>query len=186
VHDRLATLTEIEAALWRELTRATHDRHHEWRTVVLATVDHHDGEAVADARNLVLRDVHADAKQLVMYTDARAAKVQQLRAHPVGRIVVWSRRLGWQLRCRVRLVVDTSSPAVAARWGDLRLSPAASDYLSANSPGTPLNAAPQASSAQHHFAIVTADIEAIDWLELHREGHRRATFSPAGAQWLQP
>ncbi len=35
--DRLADLSQIEAALWRELADAASDRDHEWRTAVLAT-----------------------------------------------------------------------------------------------------------------------------------------------------
>ena len=30
-----------------------------------------------------------------------------------------------------------------------------------------------------HFALVEAAVEAIDWLELHAQGHRRAAFDAA-------
>ncbi len=196
MQDRLTHLADIDAAIWRELSRATHDRHHEWRTVVLATVAQRHGEAVADARNVVLREVAAHARQLVIYTDARAAKAQQLRTHPQASIVMWSRRLGWQLRCQVRLTIDTAGAAVDSRWSQVRQTAAAHDYLSPQAPGRSLPAAsttaPAAAPATspitsaHHFAVVTAQVDAIDWLELHREGHRRAQFSSAAAQWLQP
>ena len=79
---RLATLPEIEVAVWQELTRAVHDKHHEWRTLVLATVAKVDGELTTDARNVVLREVNAGAKQLVIYTDARARRQSRAdRAH---------------------------------------------------------------------------------------------------------
>jgi pyridoxamine 5'-phosphate oxidase len=182
---RLATLREIEAALWQELTRAVHDKHHEWRTVVLSTVANVDGELTADARNVVLREVNASAKQLVIYTDARASKAQQLREHPIGTVVMWSRRLGWQLRCRVKLSLEDSGLAVTSRWETLKLSPAAQDYLSPVAPGMPLDAAAQALSERHHFAVITAQVTSLDWLELHREGHRRAVFGELRAAWLQ-
>jgi len=182
---RLATLPEIETALWQELTRAVHDKHHEWRTVVLSTVGKVSNELTADARNVVLREVNASAKQLLIYTDARAEKAQQLREHASGTVVMWSRRLGWQLRCRVKLSLEDSGLAVTSRWETLKLSPAAQDYLSPLAPGAPLSSSASPLSARHHFAIITAEVTSIDWLELHREGHRRAVFGTQPAAWLQ-
>ena len=182
---RLLTLPEIETALWQELTRAVHDKHHEWRTLVLSTVGKIGDELTADARNVVLREVDASAKQLLIYTDARAEKAQQLLAHPNGTVVMWSRRLGWQVRCRVTLSLEESGLAVSSRWERLKLSPAAQDYLSPLAPGMPLSSAAPLLSGRHHFAIITAEVTSIDWLELHREGHRRAVFGEQSAAWLQ-
>ena len=50
----LQTPHEIREQIWRELTRASQDRHHAWRTPVLATVD---GDGFANARVVVLRKV---------------------------------------------------------------------------------------------------------------------------------
>lgn len=186
MHPRLSTLHEIEDALWRELGRATTDRHHAWRTAVLATVSMRNGEPAAEARNVVLREADAAGKQLVVYTDARAAKTTQLRAHPLGSLVMWSSELGWQLRCRVRLTIEDTGLAVSSRWERLKLSPAAQDYLSPLPPGAPLGATPAALSERACFAVVTAQVEAVDWLELHREGHRRALFDAQGPRWIQP
>jgi pyridoxamine 5'-phosphate oxidase len=36
------------------------------------------------------------------------------------------------------------------------------------------------------FAVISATVTAIDWLELSAEGHRRAVFDAAGARWVQP
>ncbi|NDP37939.1 MAG: hypothetical protein GZ093_04215 [Rhodoferax sp.] len=37
----LQTEAELRHQIWRELQLATHDRHHEWRTPVLATLGAH-------------------------------------------------------------------------------------------------------------------------------------------------
>lgn len=181
---RLQTLPELNAAVWRELARAALDRHHEWRTPVLATAD---GTA-ADARTVVLREADAEARELRFFTDARSPKVEQLQRHPQGTLVMWSKRLGWQLRLRVDLQVQTDGLAVASRWARLRQSPAAQDYLSPLSPGTPLadTLAPRSAPERNHFALVSASVAWIDWLELHAEGHRRALFDAAGGRWLAP
>lgn len=182
-------LAAVQAGWWQELSRAAHDKHHEWRTPVLATVD---GDA-ADARTVVLREVNADDSTLVMFSDARAAKLAQLQENPVGTLVMWSRRLSWQLRLRVQLSAQTEGLAVASRWAGLKLSPAAQDYLSPSPPGQtlephvevpPATAAPAAERG--HFALLEARVLSADWLELHREGHRRARFDDQGARWLVP
>ena len=40
--------------------------------------------------------------------------------------------------------------------------------------------------SREHFAVVRAEVTAIDWLELHADGHRRARFDNDGATWLTP
>jgi pyridoxamine 5'-phosphate oxidase len=181
---RLPTLPEIETAVWRELARAPLDRHHEWRTPMLATVD---GEG-ADARTVVLRETDTEARELRLFTDCRSAKVAQIARHPLGTLAMWSRRLSWQLRLRVRLEVQVEGLAVASRWARMKQSPAAQDYLSPLAPGSPLDAETPGRPAPErgHFAVVVARVQSVDWLELHAEGHRRAVFDAAGGRWLVP
>jgi hypothetical protein len=37
-----------------------------------------------------------------------------------------------------------------------------------------------------HFAMITALVDEIDWLELHEDGHRRALFANGASHWVQP
>ena len=185
MNGRLTTLEEVEAALWQVLVAAAGDKSHPWRTPVLATAD---GEG-ADARTVILREVDVRQKQLFFYTDERAGKVRQLLNHPVGTLVMWSPALGWQMRCRVRLAVEMSGLAASSRWARIKLSPTAQDYLSPLPPGTPLDPlAPPTHGAvkRDYFAVIDATVNAIDWLELHPDGHRRAIFDAGGARWVQP
>jgi hypothetical protein len=185
--ERLATLQEIEEAVWQELRRATNDRHHEWRTLVFATVDCDDsGTPWPDARTVVLREVDINARELVIYSDSRAAKARQLSRQPGALLVLWSKRLGWQLRCRANCLVEVDGLMVSSRWERVRWSPSAQDYLSPLAPGAPLEAAPPALAQRESFSAITAHIDRIDWLELHREGHRRAVFGESEAHWVQP
>ncbi len=182
MQERLVTLPSIEAAFWQELAQATHDKQHEWHTPVLATTD---GTA-ADARTVVLREVDFEARQLVCFSDSRAPKLAQLRPHPQGTLVMWSRRLSWQLRAHVRFEIETDGLAASSRWAQLKFSPAAQDYLATMSPGAPLGVAVATRGEREHFAVITASVLSIDWLELHPEGHRRAIFRDGAARWIQP
>ena len=187
---RLESLADIEAAVWRELGQALRDKQHGWRVAVLATVD---GQG-ADARSVVLRDLDTASRTLLMYTDARSPKAAQLATHPHGTLVLWSAALGWQLRLRVALSLETSGLRVSSRWARLKLTPAAQDYLSPLPPGTaigsgvgsPVGDITPERQSREHFAVLAAQVQSVDWLELHPEGHRRALFSAAGAVWLTP
>jgi len=188
---RPATLPEIHTALWQELQRATKDRHHAWRTPVLATQIAAGG---ADARTVVLREVDVPARQVIIYSDARAAKLEQLHTQAHATVLFWSPRLSWQLRARVQIDVATEGLRVATRWAQVQLTPSAQDYLSPWPPGQALQAdgAPLPPTRQlppdrGHFAVLTAQVLGMDWLELDRQGHRRAGFDATGqGQWLVP
>lgn len=189
--DRI-TPTELSVRIWQELQRATVDRHHEWRTPVLASVD---ADGLPQARTVVLRRADADTRTLTCFTDARSPKCTDLQTRPQAALVFWSQRLGWQLRVRAQATVHTDGPAVQAAWERVRQSAAASDYLMPRAPGAPLDEAPSAAvSDQHHLAIVRLQVSGIDWLELHRDGHRRGCWDggpaegdeAAGWAWLTP
>lgn len=183
---RLPTLEAIEAAVWIELSRAVRDKAHGWRTPVLATVDADVVPPRADARTVILRETDEAQRTLAFFTDSRSPKARQLGAHPHATLVMWSPAMQWQLRCDVLLSMDTDGPVAARLWERLKTSAAAADYLSFTAPGSPLDPGSPAWMDSHHFAVVTAQVLAIDWLELHAQGHRRARFEPGTAAWLQP
>lgn len=179
---RLESLHMVERACWLELGHAARDRGHAWRVMTLATVD---GDR-ADARSVVLRDVDEAARTVTFYTDARSAKVAQLRAHPRATLVGWWPRPGWQLRLHVTLSLHTAGLDVSSRWAQVKLSPSAQDYLAALPPGTPVDRFQPERGSREHFAVVTAKIDEMDWLELHENGHRRARLAGNASTWLTP
>lgn len=186
VETPLQTEQEIRQRIWAELQRAVNDRHHEWRTPVLATVG---TDGLPEARTVVLRQAQASSASIVFYTDSRSPKVAELQATPHASLVFWSKRLSWQLRVRAQVSVQTSGPEVAATWERVRQSPAAGDYLAAVAPGAALpdaSAPPVPAGVQHHLGIVTAQVLAMDWLELARTGHRRAVLTATDFEWRVP
>ena len=189
---------EIASQVWVQLQRASVDRHHEWRTPVLASIG---VDGFVQARTLVLRRVDIEAKRLQFYTDRRSPKVPELKANPAATLVFWSRRLSWQIRAEVSARILEAGPVVDAAWASVVQSPAAGDYLSATPPGSLLPAPavapetpaglegpqpPNLHSGPHHLAVVCAEVLSIDWLELSRAGHRRALLTNGAPQWLVP
>jgi pyridoxamine 5'-phosphate oxidase len=179
---RIESLHLIESACWREIERAARVREHPWRAMVLATVD---GDR-AEARIVVLREARITQRELLFYTDDRSPKLAQLQQSPKGSLLMWSAAMGWQLRLRVHLEPLSDGLEVSSRWARLKLSPAAQDYLSPLAPGTPLGRPSNERGARDYFAVISARVEALDWLELHADGHRRAVFDEHGARWVQP
>jgi hypothetical protein len=184
-------LARVRAAVWSLLDAATRGRDHPWRLAVLATT----GPDGPDARTVVLRECDTAARVLTVYTDLRSPKVAQLRADPRATVVCWAPGPGWQVRLSVRAEVIDQGLDVSSRWARLRLTRAAQDYLSPLPPGqrreAPGHALAQAQAADAptphaHFGLVRLHVQAIDWLELHPAGHRRARLSETDAVWLAP
>ena len=177
---------DIRQQIWKELGRASVDRHHEWRTPVLATVGC-DGSP--NARTIVLRKVDSNQQTLCFYTDARSAKVSEITKEPKAVLAFWSGRLNWQLRVKVEISVATDGPEIQALWQRIQQSASAADYMASASPGTERPegySSAQTLSDDHHFALLNAQVLQMDWLELGRGGHRRASMSADTWQWLVP
>jgi pyridoxamine 5'-phosphate oxidase len=181
---RLETLEAIEAAVWGELESATRVKSHPWRLAVLATVEARGDAPAADARVVVLRDLHRASRTLIVYTDPRSPKARQIVAHPSGTIVMWSQAMGWQLRMRVAVTLHGSGLDVSSRWARLKMTPAAHDYLSPLPPGSAVERPNPERSSREFFAVLAAEVLALDWTELHPDGNRRAQFDAEGGRWV--
>lgn len=146
----------LPTRLWQELTRATHDRHHDWRTPILATqgID----QSGPQARTVVLRHADASAWSLRVYTDARSPKCAELMAQPLAQLTFWSKRLNWQLRVSALATIDFDGEQVKAARERIRQSRASADYLSRVPPGhiQPYDEPPAATAGDsplgHHLA----------------------------------
>ena len=177
---------DIRQQIWKELGRASVDRHHAWRTPVLATVGC-DGSP--NARTVVLRKVDANQQKLCVYTDARSEKVIELAKEPKAVFAFWSARLNWQLRVKVAISVATEGPELQALWQRVQQSASAGDYMATEAPGTERPAGfsvAQNLSGEHHFALLSAQVLQMDWLELGHGAHRRARLRADTWQWLIP
>jgi len=199
----LKTSEDIREQIWKELGRATHDRHHAWRTPVLATATEGGGVNGVNARTVVLRGAQAKHQLLEIYTDQRSSKVAELSAQPNACLVFWSPRLHWQLRVQAEWSIQTTGAEVASRWQAVRQTKSAGDYMTYLAPGASLpqgegdgegegnlqgaGLAPVAKAVEeNYFAILQARVIEIDWLELGREQHRRAKWVGEAWQWLSP
>jgi hypothetical protein len=93
------------------------------------------------------------------------------------------------LRMQVSITNQTFGAEVEAHWQRVQQTAAASDYLGALAPGSPCSEVSSACTVPqqtNNFAVLIAQVSAIDWLELGRAGHRRARLLQESWQWLTP
>jgi pyridoxamine 5'-phosphate oxidase len=170
--------------IWQELIRCTVDKHHEWRSPVLATIGL---DGAPQARTVILRQVSKATQTIIIFTDRRTPKVAELEARPSGMLTFWSKRLGWQCRIALSFKIHTAGPEVDAAWERMSQSPAAKDYLALMAPGSLVSRrdaveVTSSNKTAHHLALLSGQILSIDWLELGQSAHRRIRFMSDGHQ----
>lgn len=174
---------DIVARLWQQLSRASRDKHHAWRTPAMASVD---ANGQPHVRSIVLRSALADEWVLQAYTDARSIKCQHLLTNNRVALVFWSPRLHWQLRVQAVCTVHVEGPLVDAAWQKIRHAPSAKDFTLPYAPGQPIELSVQPTlttvdtPALHFLAVLQFQVCEMDWLELGHAGHRRARITPDG------
>ncbi len=173
-------------AIWAKLAGwlakgSQHPKHgFHWPTV--ATVD---AAGQADARIVVLRHFDSTRRTLSFHTDIRSTKVQQLREHPRAVLLFHDSQARLQLRCNTSVLIHHQDEVTRAAFD--QLSPFTQASYSSAAPGVlePLDAPfrypPQppfdATVAYTNFAVVQCQIQEVDALELHSQGHRRAKLT---------
>lgn len=185
--DQLETPEAIKDQIWRELSRALQDRHHAWRTPVFASTG---VDGTVNARTVVLRTVDREANLLKIYTDSRSSKAEEITKQQNAMFVFWSKKLNWQLRVRVSVNISSSSSHAQTLWQQVKQTTSASDYTGTSAPGTPISSPAQIVQNNDlnatHFAVITAEVMDMDWLELASSGHRRAKIGLDSWIWLTP
>ena len=194
-------LQSILEQCWLKLTLASQTPGAAWRTPVLATVSAQQPRQ----RTVVLRRVDRAAGSLWLHTDLRSAKIQHLEQQPAVSLLFYDAAAETQLQVRGRAVVHTAGAVWQQLWegspeSSLRM------YLAPQPPGRhcsePSPNLPEQfvgrlpnrgdlAAGLNNFSAVEIQAERLEWLQLSREGHRRAEFAVGAgtlqhATWLEP
>lgn len=187
-----ASLQDICADAFRLISRGVADRRSPFRTPTLATLGD-DGRP--RLRTVVLRAFDPEARQVVIHSDIRAAKVAEIGADPRVALHVWDD--GRQIQIRLDGTAASQPQGVARTEWDRLHAGSRDTYRVRPAPGTAL-ADPAAADADRveseaafaNFAVIAVQVNAMEWLHLARDGHRRAAFAWAAdgarADWLVP
>jgi len=187
---------------WRLLEEAIGDPTSPVRTPVLISVS---TDGLAQGRTVVLRGFNRQQRQLTIYTDARSAKVAQLRAQPTCTLVAYQPNPMMQLRLSTNAIVNHNNECTHEAWAVMP-GPNRCNYLTDPYPGSisgqatdgrpVINAESVPTNnenkiAYSHFSVIVFTINELEWLYLPRRGHRRAQFiwdeaNSLQSDWLIP
>lgn len=198
--DENRSLDEIHAGVWDSLEAAALSSGHAWRLPVLATVS---GEH-AHARTVVLRAANGSDRSLVVHTDRRSPKVDQINQNANVCLVFYDPASLLQLSVTGTAQVHSMDAVADANWDD---TPASSRraYLGELAPGLATDepninlpehvrgrvpSEEELAPARINFAVVGITVSAIDCLKLDRDGNLRAQFRYAAHgdefTWVAP
>lgn len=203
LNDLTDDLDSVLADVWQRLGRATKDRRAAMHTPVVATIGH---DGAPSQRVMVLRAFDRASATLRFHTDARAAKVEQVGTGGPVSVLCYDPGAKRQFRLSGTVRIETDTPAADQAWAEATLF-AKRCYLADPAPGTvshsPVSGLPpdiegrkpddenEVAPGRANFALLMAEIDAIEFLHLAHTGHRRAVFRTSGdgswqGQWLVP
>ncbi|NNF16252.1 MAG: hypothetical protein HKN70_05860 [Gammaproteobacteria bacterium] len=188
------SLEKIPQLIWSLLGEAVTDKGHPFRTPVIATSNKHGPEA----RIVVLRRIDAERRHLECHTDVRSGKISQLTGDDAIAWVFYDAAQKIQVRARGVARIYNQDEYSHTRWTAIS-EHQKREYAQALPPGKKIgqeaahyrrqsDADPE--SGRGNFAVISSCIHELEWLQLAREGHRRALMVFAdqrwSAQWLMP
>lgn len=196
-----SSLEQIESDCWKLLVRAAVDAKSDFRLPVLAT----QTPTSAAQRIVVLRATDDEAHTLLIHTDSRSAKVQQLNSNPMAALLFYDKAKKVQLRVTAAATIHTDDEIANQLWQS-ESATSLKGYLGPLTPGSVcataehnlhpefLESIPdrnQLEIARPNFAAIRFQVTQFDWLQLNRSGHLQAQFSYAEDQtvvrtWTAP
>lgn len=183
---RYTNLDTVRNHVWDELETAAETPGHPYRNLTFGTVH----EQAPDLRTVVLRRASEEDRQLKFHTDRRTRKVEAIRQNDR---VAWH---GWDADAReqIRLYGTASvhlDDEVAMDLWERQSPDSLAIYVRPSAPGSVLDepgdglrpavksepiTEDDVAEGQQYFAAVRTEIDRIEWLHLHPEGHYRARF----------
>lgn len=183
------SLQEAQETILNEIRRATVDRKHPFRNVVLATVN---AENEPVQRTVVLREMEKNDRFLI-YTDQRSRKVRDLNQQTFCSMLMYhpAKKTQVTIKGKGKLVRDPQF--LKEKWKHIGAFGAYS-YTSNLSPGTPIPRPEQAHAFSPqdatNFCVIEIIAQEIEVLQLDGKTHRRflltKTDSGFKANWIAP
>lgn len=191
-------LSQAYHQVWSLLERATADPKSPFRTITLATASTED----VFARIVILRKVDRSIPVMICHTDARSGKMEQIKALSKVAILCWDARKQLQVRIQAHATVHYKDELADQEWQRLG-EHSKKNYSSQITPGQYVETFQEGVDAYRlvhgtdidprlwkaHFAVISMEVQSLEWLWLNRNGHRRAEYTKEReweGQWMVP
>ena len=195
VSTALDDLDDILAQAWRLLSEGVTDRNAPLHTPSVATLR---GDGLPSVRTVVLRGVDPAARRLRFHSDRRSAKISEIRANARVALHAYDPGRKLQLRLEGSAQVHEEDALAEAAWAASRPFSRAC-YRVMPGPGSAIGDPSGAVThplvgdedpGRENFCAVAVTVDALEWLYLSAQGHRRARFEwreeGLSAGWLVP
>lgn len=183
---------DLDASLahaWAMIGRGVADRRSAFHTPVVATVD---ATGAPSQRVMVLRGADGASRQLRLHTDTRSEKLAHIADQPRISLAFYDAGAKLQLRLSAHATVHRGDDVARIGWAASRPQSRLC-YEQAVAPGVDIPEPMPELPVDHrfattdegfrNFAVLLATVDAIEWLYLAVEGHRRARWVFADDGW---
>ena len=186
INDIPYTLSEIENLAWRKLINGAVKSRVPFHTPTFCSVR----EGMPNMRTVVLRKTYAQEKQLLIHSDKRCGKINEIQANPNVGFLFYDASARIQIRLWGTAEIISDGAFADERWQISTLS-SRKCYLTTSSPGSAsekphpgvpfefLDCDPtelESRAGRTNFAVVRTTVLRMDWLYLKNDGNSRAIF----------
>ncbi|MDX1699435.1 MAG: pyridoxamine 5'-phosphate oxidase family protein [Melioribacteraceae bacterium] len=193
-------LDQIYKDIWDLLSIGAQKAKSDYHLGYLATSDGSNPRI----RTVVLRKVLRDQKSLIIHTDYRSKKVEEIEKNPNVSILFYSKEDKIQIRLEGKASLYTEGELFEIQWEESRplsrrcylIQPGPGSITNEPSSGIPYDLKDRAPTEEEsepgkaNFCIIKINAESIEWLNLHSSGHIRAKFIISKwkviSDWLMP
>ena len=187
--------------IWISLIRGKKDSKSEFHQCYVST--HSDD--YPSLRTVVLRHANKDNLTISFHTDIRSNKINNINDNPNVTVLLYSHDQKIQIQIKGRAEINNQNDRTSEVWKNIR-SFSKKCYIVEQAPGSKSDVPLSGYLPEHekalpddeilkngykNFALIDITIEKLEWLYLHRYGHRRALFEIKNKeiknkQWLTP
>ncbi len=183
-------IIELESLAFDHLIRSNHDKRHPFRYVTLATTLNE----TAEQRMVVNRHFDRSAKSIIIYTDKRSGKVEQLHGSPMSSMLFWHSGQKIQIKMKLRASFWNADDCLIEykKYPEEIMH----SYNTVDAPGTKINNLEKAHQwrdqySSDYFQVIEFEILEMEVLKLQKKDHLRARYHYENdllkdAVWLVP
>lgn len=186
--------------IWTSLIRGKKDSKSEFHQCYVSTYS----DDYPSLRTVVLRHANKDNLTISFHTDIRSNKINNINDNPNVTVLLYSHDKKIQIQIKGTAEINNQNERTSEVWKNIR-SFSKKCYIVEVAPGTHSDTPVSGYLPEHekdlpseeilnkgydNFALVEIKIENLEWLYLHRHGHRRALFKRNNEkltkEWLTP
>lgn len=169
---------EVQTKIYRELQKGSSDSRHPFRYLSLAT--HNVDKEEPNIRMVILRHISEDWR-IFAYTDARTAKVEELKKLNRAALLFWHSHHKTQATFKAEVILHQNDETARRYWEKDVHGSARKAYTPLVSPGTAIKSPGEAHSwpenyDSEHFCVLEFNPFDLQVLQIRKKEHKRISY----------